>query len=73
VGLLGLVVGITDGVAARLRVAGVAARTRRLKVPSEGFHTITRQITAPEPIGQASDIVALNGSLMESIDATPGV
>lgn len=65
---------LSDGVARRLRAAGVGARTLTLKVRfSEGFHTITRQTMAPEPIDQASDIVALLGPLVDSIDPSPGV
>jgi DNA polymerase IV len=41
--------GMADGVAGRLRSAGVRAGTISVKIRDSGFHTITRQRTLPEP------------------------
>ena len=68
------VVRLADAVAARLRAAGVGARTLTLKVRfSEGFRTITRSTVAREPIDQAADIVALLEPILDGIDPSPGI
>jgi DNA polymerase-4 len=68
------IVRLADAVAARLRAAGVGARTLTLKVRySDGFHTITRSTTAREPTDQAAEIVALLDPVLETIDPTPGI
>ncbi len=41
---------LAEGVAARLRQAGVAARTVNVKVRYRDFSTITRSVTAPGPV-----------------------
>jgi DNA polymerase-4 len=65
---------LADAVAARLRRAGVGARTLTLKLRfSEGFHTITRSTTAVARIDDAAAIVELLAPLLEALDPTPGV
>jgi DNA polymerase-4 len=67
------VVRLADLVAARLRRAGVAARTVTLKVRFAGFHTVTRSATPADPVDTGPDIVAALTSAEASIDPTPGV
>jgi DNA polymerase-4 len=65
---------LADGVARRLRAAGVGARTLTLKVRfDDGFTTITRSTTVREAIESASSIVELLAPIVETIDPTPGV
>lgn len=67
------VVRLADGVASRLRRAGVGARTITLKVRFAGFRTITRSVTGAEAVDTASAIVAAVDPLLDQVDATPGV
>jgi len=68
------VVRLADAVATRLRKAGVGARTLTLKVRfDDGFQTITRSTTGPEPTDQAQTIVELLQPLLDTIDPSPGV
>ena len=65
---------LADAVAARLRAAGVGARTLSLKLRFDsGFQTITRSVTCPEAVELAPEIVGLLSPLLESIDPSPGV
>jgi DNA polymerase-4 len=65
---------LADAVAARLRSAGVGARTLTLKLRFDtGFQTITRSVTCPEAVELAPDIVGVLGPLLEAIDPSPGV
>jgi DNA polymerase-4 len=65
---------LADAVAARLRQAGVGARTLTLKVRfDDGFHTITRSTTGTEPTDQAATIVAMLQPLVDAIDPSPGI
>ncbi len=65
---------LSDAVATRLRRAGVGARTLTLKVRfDDGFHTITRSTTGPEPTDQAEKIVAMLQPILDTIDPSPGV
>jgi DNA polymerase-4 len=49
---------MADGVAGRLRSAGVKAGTVAVKIRDSGFHTITRQRTLPEPTDMTGPIYA---------------
>jgi len=64
---------LADGVAARLRAQGKAARTLTLKVRFADFDTITRATTLPAPISTAHAIVAAATPLLLALDPTPGV
>jgi DNA polymerase IV len=64
---------LADGVASRLRVSGVGARTLTLKVRFAGFHTITRSITLPGAVTTAHAIVHATSPLLEAVDPSPGV
>ncbi len=64
---------LSDGVAARLRAQGKAARTLTLKVRFADFETITRAITVPVPATTAHAIVTGTTPLLLAIDPTPGV
>ena len=64
---------LSDGVASRLRGAGVGARTLTLKVRFAGFTTITRSTTLLSPVATAAAIVAAVGPLLTSVDPAPGV
>ena len=64
---------LADGVAARLRAQGKAARTLTLKVRFADFDTITRATTLPVPITTAHAIVAAATPLLLAIDSAPGV
>ena len=56
------------------RKAGVGARTLTVKVRfSDGFRTITRSITLPEPTAEAGMIVAALAPLLDEVDPSPGV
>jgi DNA polymerase-4 len=65
---------LADAVAARLRAAGVGARTVSLKLRFDtGFHTITRSVTSTEPVELAPEIIGLLTPMLEAIDPSPGV
>jgi DNA polymerase IV len=64
---------LADGVAMRLRQAGVGARTITLKVRFAGFQTITRSVTTSDVLDIATDLVAIAAPMLREIDATPGV
>ncbi len=64
---------LSDGVAARLRAQGKAARTLTLKVRFADFETITRAITVPAPVTTAHAIVTAALPLLLAVDPAPGV
>jgi DNA polymerase-4 len=64
---------LSDGVASRLRSAGIGARTMTMKVRFAGFTTITRSTTLPSPITTSAAIVQAVAPLLASIDPGPGV
>ena len=66
-------VGLADGVASRLRAAGVAARTVQLKVRFGDFTTVTRSRTLAEPTDLAADLRRVAGELLHTLDVAPGV
>jgi len=66
-------VGLADGVATRLRAAGVTARTVQLKVRFGDFTTVTRSRTVAEPTDLAADLRRVAGELLHALDVTPGV
>jgi DNA polymerase-4 len=49
---------LSEGVAGRLRVGGVKARTVAVKVRDSAFHTVTRQRTLQEPTDQTEVLFA---------------
>src|SRR6478609_2464542 len=66
-------VGLSDGVASRLRSAGVTARTVQLKVRFGDFTTVTRSRTLAEPTDLAADLRRVAGELLHALDVAPGV
>ncbi|HLH47235.1 MAG TPA: DNA polymerase IV, partial [Acidimicrobiales bacterium] len=62
-----------DGVASRLRRAGLAGRTVQLKVRMGDFTTITRARTLPSAVDTGPTITALAWALLEPIDIDRGV
>jgi DNA polymerase IV len=65
---------LADGVAARLRESGLGARTLTLKLRFDaGFRTITRSVTARDPVATGPEIVAALGPVLDGVDPTPGV
>src|SRR4029079_6554828 len=66
-------VGLADGVASRLRSAGVTARTVQLKVRFGDFTTVTRSRPLPEPTDLAADLRRVAGELLHALDVAPGV
>jgi DNA polymerase-4 len=72
-GLEHRLVALADGVATRLRAAGMAARTVQLKVRFGDFTTVTRSRTLPEPTDLAAELRRVAGELLRSLDVAPGV
>jgi DNA polymerase-4 len=66
-------VALADGVASRLRAAGVSARTVQLKVRFGDFTTVTRSRTLPEPTDLAADLRHVASELLHALDVAPGV
>jgi len=64
---------LADGVAARLRAAGLAARTVNLKVRYHDFSTITRSVTAAAPVDTGAVVARLAVELLAGVDTAPGV
>jgi DNA polymerase-4 len=64
---------LSDGVASRLRAAGVTARTVQLKVRFGDFTTVTRSRTLAEPTDLAADLRRIAGELLHALDVAPGV
>jgi DNA polymerase IV len=67
------VVRMADGVASRLRRAGVAGRTVTLKVRFGDFRTITRSTTLPSPVDDAPIVARAADELLAAVDPSPGV
>jgi DNA polymerase-4 len=64
---------LADGVASRLRRAGLAARTVGVKVRYHDFATITRSVTAGAPFDTGADIGRLAVQLLSTVETSPGV
>ncbi len=65
---------LADAVGHRLRRQGVGGRTLTLKVRfDDGFRTITRSVTVPEPVDTGPGIVAALGPVADDVDPSPGV
>ena len=59
--------GLSEGVGASLRKAGLAARTVKIKVRWPPFETITRQATLPQPTESEAEILAASWELFEKV------
>jgi len=65
---------LADAVAHRLRRSAVGARTVTLKIRfDEGFRTITRSKTLPDPVDTGPAIVAVLAPLLDEVDPSPGI
>jgi len=64
---------LSDGVAARLRSAGLAGRTVTLKVRFGDFRTITRSKTLREAVATGPEIARVAQALLEGVDPSPGI
>jgi len=64
---------LSDGVATRLRRAGLAGRTVTLKVRFGDFRTITRSRTVRAPVETAVAISRVAVELLRAVDLSPGV
>ncbi|MEL7209839.1 MAG: DNA polymerase IV, partial [Actinomycetota bacterium] len=64
---------LADGVAMRLRSAGMAARTIVLKVRFGDFTTITRSTTLADPVDSGRSIWTEARALLDRVDPTQGV
>ncbi|MGH9067518.1 MAG: DNA polymerase IV [Acidimicrobiales bacterium] len=71
--LAGQVVRMADAVAGRLRAAGKRGRTVTVKVRFGDFSTITRSRTEPIATAEGPAIARSAGSLLASVDVSPGV
>jgi DNA polymerase-4 len=67
------IVRMSDGVASRLRAAGLAGRTVTLKLRFGDFRTITRSTTLASVVDDAPIIARAAADLLATIDPTPGV
>jgi DNA polymerase-4 len=59
--------GLAQGVAQRLRNAGMRSRTIAIKLRYTNFHTITRQSSRPEPTDDVAEILATAGMLLDRV------
>ena len=64
---------MSDTVAARLRKAGVKARTVSIKVRFGDFSTITRSLTPPSPTDSGIGIAHLAQELLAKVDISGGI
>jgi DNA polymerase-4 len=64
---------MADGVAWRLRRAGLAGRTVTLKVRFADFQTITRSSTLPTTVDDGPTVARAALALLAGVDPTPGV
>jgi DNA polymerase IV len=64
---------MADGVAWRLRRAGLAGRTVTLKVRFTDFQTITRSSTLPTTVDDGPTVARAALALLAGVDPTPGV
>lgn len=62
-----------DRVAARLRAAGVVARTVQLKLRYGDFRTLTRSTTLPGATDRTADVTGAARRLLAGLDVEPGV
>jgi len=58
---------LADGVARRLRKAGLKARTLTLKYRDESFRTVTRASTLPAPTDEGAAIFASRSACFEGV------
>jgi DNA polymerase-4 len=66
-------VGLADATAARLRAAGLAARTVTVKVRFADFRTITRSSTLPVPVVTGPALARVALGLLAAVDVSAGV
>lgn len=64
---------MADAVGSRLRSANLAGRTVSIKVRFSSFETITRSITGPDPIDDATQLLDAAFGLLETVDVSSGV
>jgi DNA polymerase-4 len=64
---------LADGVAMRLREAGVATRTIVLKVRFGDFRTVTRSVTVPDPVDSGRSLWQTAKELLDQLDTAQGV
>ncbi len=64
---------LSDSVGARLRSASSAGRTVQLKVRFDGFQTITRSRTLPQPTDVGAVIAATARELLDAVELDRGV
>ena len=64
---------LADAVGARLRKAGLEARTVTVKVRFHDFHTITRSRSLPAPTATAALLATVAKDLLGEVDPGPGV
>ncbi len=64
---------MADAVSSRLRRHQLAGRTVQLKVRFHDFHTITRSVSAREPVDTGPAILRAARQLFDQIDPAPGV
>jgi DNA polymerase-4 len=64
---------LSDGVANRLREAGVAGRTVTLKVRFASFETITRSRSMARPVDSGAAVARVAVELLAGVDPSPGV
>lgn len=64
---------LSDGVASRLRAAGVVGRTVTLKVRFGDFRTITRSATLDVATDSARELARIGRELLAAVDPSPGV
>ncbi|MGE3327818.1 MAG: DNA polymerase IV [Acidimicrobiia bacterium] len=62
-----------DAVAARLRAQQLSTRTISVKVRFGDFRLITRAVTLPAPVDTGHEVLRAAASLLDAIDATPGI
>ena len=62
-----------ERIGARLREAGLVARTVQLKARYGDFRTLTRSRTMPEPTNLAEDLAGVGRELLADVDVTPGL
>jgi DNA polymerase-4 len=67
------VVRLADGVASRLRAAGLAGRTVTLKVRFADFRTITRSRTVKAALANGPEVAKVAQALLAGVDPSPGV
>jgi len=64
---------LAEGVASRLRHAGVVARTVNIKVRYHDFSTITRAVTPATPVDTGVAVARLAVELLAGVETSPGV